>query len=335
MKILFLHGLPFSLAHGGVQTQIEQTKAGLEQVGVEVEYLRWWDERQTGDIIQVFGRPGTYFVELAHQKKIRVVLSDLLTGQGSRAAWKRQLQRWVFRGIEAVCPPVFSTNLSSRSYRAVDACFALTPWEARLMETLYGADAGKIHVVPNGVEEAFLREPARPRGKWLVCTATITERKRVLELSRAALLAKTPLWIIGKPYAESDSYFAEFRKMAMAHPDLIRYEGPVSDRGILAGIYREARGFVLLSAMESLSLSALEAAACESPLLLSDLPWARASFGPGASYCSLAGDAATARCLSRFYEAAPSLPLPAKPLTWVQVAREMKGIYEALLSASW
>ena len=41
--------------------------------------------------------------------------------------------------------------------------------------------------------------------------------------------------------------------------------------------YREARGFVLLSAMESLSLSALEAAACECPLFLSDLPWARSS----------------------------------------------------------
>ena len=34
--------------------------------------------------------------------------------------------------------------------------------------------------------------------------------------------------------------------------------------------------------MESLSLSALEAAACGCPVLLSDLPWARTVFGQSA-----------------------------------------------------
>jgi len=334
MKILIQHAWPFFLAHGGLQTQIEQTKAGLEKLGVEVEYLRWWDDQQTGDIIQVFGRPGVPLIVMAHQKKIRVVLSDLLTGQGSRPAWKHWLHRWALAGLEAVCPPIFSSKLSSRAYREADACFALTPWEAQLMTTLYRADAGKIHVIPNGVEEAFFNAPARPRGKWLVCTATITERKRILELAEAAVVAKTPLWIIGKPYSEDDSYFAEFRQLALAHPELIRYEGPIADRDVLAGIYREARGFVLLSTMESLSISALEAAACEAPLLLTDLPWARVSFGSDASYCPIASISATAHCLSRFYQAAPSLSSPAKPLTWVQVTRKMKEIYEALLSTS-
>src|ERR1019366_772376 len=43
MKVLFHHFLPFSLAHGGEQVQIEQTKTALERAGVEVEFLRWWD----------------------------------------------------------------------------------------------------------------------------------------------------------------------------------------------------------------------------------------------------------------------------------------------------
>jgi len=334
MKILLQHGTPFFLAHGGLQTQIEQTKAGLQTIGVEVEYLRWWDDRQKGDAILVFGRPSANFIKMAHEKKLRVILSDLLTGQGSRPAWKHRLHRWALQCVEAICPPVFSTNLSSRIYHEADACFALTPWEAQLMSNIYGADPGKIHVIPNGVEEVFLTEPPRSRGKWLVSTATITERKQVLELAQAALLAKTPVWIIGKPYSEDDPYFMAFQKLAIAHPNLIRYEGAISDRGILAGIYREARGFVLLSTMESLSLSALEAAACECPLLLTDLPWARVSFAEAAQYCPIANASATARCLSRFYDAAPSLPTPAKPLTWVQVAQQIKGIYEALLSTS-
>ena len=55
MKILFNHNFPFALAHGGMQTQIEQTQAALQSVGLEVEPLRWWDDLQRGDLIHYFG----------------------------------------------------------------------------------------------------------------------------------------------------------------------------------------------------------------------------------------------------------------------------------------
>ena len=139
------------------------------------------------------------------------------------------------------------------------------------MSYMFGAPKEKVHVIANGVEQAFLQSAPVTRGPWLVCTATITDRKRVLELAKAAVLAKTPLWIIGKPYAESDLYAQRFLAVARQNSPIIRYEGAVSDRAQLAGIYREARGFVLLSTKESLSLSALEAAACECPLLPSSL----------------------------------------------------------------
>ena len=40
MKVLFHHHTPFALAHGGLQIQIVQTRAALQKLGVEVEYLR-------------------------------------------------------------------------------------------------------------------------------------------------------------------------------------------------------------------------------------------------------------------------------------------------------
>src|SRR6476659_962341 len=67
VKILLDYPLPFALAHGGVQVQIEQTKAALEQLGLEVEFLRWWDDRQTGDVIHYFGRMPAAHVEFAQQ----------------------------------------------------------------------------------------------------------------------------------------------------------------------------------------------------------------------------------------------------------------------------
>lgn len=100
---------------------------------------------------------------------------------------------------------------------------------------------------------------------------------------------------------------------------------------MLSQIYREARGFVLLIAWESLSLSALEAAACECPLLLSNLPWARTVFQDRASYCPLVKSVArTAKELRRFYDAAPGLPLPPRPLTWLEVAQQLETLYRSL-----
>jgi glycosyltransferase involved in cell wall biosynthesis len=331
MKVLFDCHVPFMLAHGGMQIQIEQTKAGLEAVGVEVEYLRWWDDRQTGNILHHFGRMPAGQIELARQKGITVVMAELLTGAGSRSSGQLQRQRMIRRVIERFAPRQFIAAFKWDAYRLADACVAGTPWEAHLMTYLFGAPPARVHVVPNGVETIFLNSPPAVRGDWLVCTATLTGRKRVLELVEAAVSAQTPLWIIGKAYSEADSYAQRFLQLAQQYSPLIRFEGPINDRATLAKIYREARGFVLLSTMETRSLSAEEAAACECPLLLSDLPWARTVFGERATYCPITSTGGTATVLRRFYDDAPTLPIPEKPLTRNEVGKQLKQLYSALL----
>ena len=199
------------------------------------------------------------------------------------------------------------------------------------MVEMFDADPEKVHVVPNGVEEVFFRNPQsaiqNPKSPWLVCTATITERKRVVELAEAAVLAKTPVWIVGKPYSDSDPYFLRFLDVVKRSEGIVRYEGGISDRSRMAEIYLSARGFVLLSTMESLSLSALEAAASGCPLLLSDLPWARCTFENAASYAPMASAANTALALRTFYDSSPDLPAPNKPATWNDVAALISAIY--------
>jgi glycosyltransferase involved in cell wall biosynthesis len=145
--------------------------------------------------------------------------------------------------------------------------------------------------------------------------------------------AQTPVWVIGRPYAETAEYSRRFRGFAETNATFVRYEGPITDRSQLAGVYRAARGFVLLSQWESLSLSALEAAACECPLFLSDLPWARTTFSEHATYCpAKASVPATAAALREFYDTAPTLKTPPKPLSWLQVAEKLKTIYAAVLA---
>lgn len=334
MKILLNCGLPFALTHGGQQIQLERTQAALQSIGVEVEPVRWWDEKQTGDIIHYAGRMPSVQIELAHQKGIKVVIAELLTATGSRSSAQLWLQRNINRTMERIAPGCFVAAFNWKSYRLADACIALTPWESRLMTYLFGAPPERVHVVPNGVEDVFLQAPSFERGSWLICTATITERKRVLELAEAAVLAQTPVWIVGKAYTESDPYTQRFYSVVRQNPKIVRFEGPIQDRAKLAQIYREARGFVLFSTMESLSLSALEAAACQCPLLLSDLPWARSTFGEHASYCPISSRSRSAEVLRRFYAAACSIKPPPRPPTWTEIAYQLEAVYRQVLSTS-
>jgi glycosyltransferase involved in cell wall biosynthesis len=332
MKILTNCTLPFSLAHGGWAMQIEATGKALQGLGVEVEPVRWWDGTQRGDIIHFFGRMSAEQIRFAHKKSMKVVMAELLTATGSRSARQLFVQKQITRGLKRLAPRSLVAAFNWDSYRLADAVIALTPWEKHLMEYLFDADPARTFVVPNGVETCFFESPPLPRGSWLVCTATITGRKRVLELAQAAVAAKVPLWVVGRPYADDDPYAQKFFQLAKQEPNTVRYEGAVNDRTQLAAIYRAAHGFVLLSAEESLSLSALEAAACGCPLLLSDLPWARGSFAGGAQFCPVTDSVqVTAGALRQFYDTAPGLPPPSKPATWAEVGRELIAIYEKVL----
>ncbi len=331
MRVLVDHPNPFLLAHGGFQIQIEQTAAALKQAGLEVEFLRWWDEGQRGDIIHYFGRPPIAYITAAHRKGVKVVLAQLLTGLGARRRWLLPFQRAITRLGRRALPAMVTAPFGWDAFRLADACVANTAWEGHLMEYVFGAPRERVHLVPNGVEEVFLNSPVLPRGQWLVCTATITERKRVLQLAQAALRAQTPLWVIGKPYAETDPYFQRFTRFVRENPASLRYEGSIGDRVSLARIYREARGFVLLSTMETRSLAAEEAGACGCPLLLSDLPWARSVFGERAWYCPTSPSIERkAAVLRRFYDAAPVLEPPPKPMTWLEVGRTLASMYKGL-----
>jgi glycosyltransferase involved in cell wall biosynthesis len=333
MKVLFDYHTPFALAHGGLQHQIIRMKAALEQAGVEADYLRWWDAAQRADIIHFIGRPTPEYITFAHGQNCRVIVAELLTATGSRSRGELAAQKILTRVLRKILPGAFAARMAWDAYRLADACIANTAWEAHLMHYLFGAPKERVHVVSNGVEEIFLNSAPAARGSWLVCTATITERKRVLELAQAAVCAQTPLWIVGGAYADTDPYAQKFFSLARQQPQILRYEGAIADRMRLARIYREARGFVLWSAMETRSLSAEEAAACECPLLLSDLPWARSTFAGHAGYCPVAGPERTSGFLREFYDAVPSLKPPPRPASWPEVARQFKAVYESVLNA--
>lgn len=332
MRVLLDHNEPFLLAHGGLRAQIERTKTALELSGVDVDYLCWWDDSQHGDIIHFFGRANPSHINFAHGKGIKYVMQELLTSQGSRSAVHLQLQAAANWTLRHVLPANYRLPLRWDSYRTADAIIAITDWEAFIMSRLFGVPFQRISVVPNAVEDVFFRSGSQPPGDHLICVATITERKQILELTQAAVVAKTPLKIVGEPYSQSDPYFQRFLETVGTSQGVVEYLGPIYAPQDLASRLQEARGFVLPSTMETQSLAALEAAAAGLPLLLSDLPWAHVTFGNKATYLPLAKGTLFADNLKRFFETAHSLPLPLPPPTWKEVATILVRVYNDTLS---
>ena len=301
--------------------------------GAEVEHMRWWDTHQTGDIVHFTGRADPSMIRFAQAKGMKYVMTDLLTGQGSRKRWQLRLQGMVEKALRAVVPATFLASFRWDAYQLADAVIVGTEWESEVAQLLFATPHSKLHVVPNGVEDQFFVRDvdSSPRDEVLVCAATITARKRVVELAEAAISAQVPIIFVGAPYGTNDPYYGKFLKTVAAAPELVDYRRAVYERAELARIYKRARGFVLLSSMESRSLSSEEAAAAGCPLLLSDLPWARSVFGTAASYCPVASTKReTAKALRAFYDAAPGLPRPPTPCRWDDVADRLLTIYKTL-----
>ncbi|MFT4546191.1 MAG: hypothetical protein ACI8XO_002109 [Verrucomicrobiales bacterium] len=335
MKILIDHHCPFIYAHGGFQIQIEQTQAALNEIGIEAEFLRWWDDKQTGDIVHGFGRSHPRHIRYAHGKGMKYAMSLILSSQGARSKLRLRASSLTRKLVTAMAPSVLPDTLYWSSYKLADASIVLTPWEAEVLSMLFGPPAESIHVLGNGVEQEFFVADRRPEppGDYLVCTATIIPLKRINELALAAVRAQTPLRIVGKPFAESDPYYKRFLEINREHPQLVRYSGPVYDRSELAEIYRGARGFVLLSDYEGLSLSALEATAAGCPLLLSDRRWATLTFADHAQFCPVTDSVdTTAQHLRKFYDSCETRALPPVPPTWRNIAQQLGKIYEQILN---
>jgi glycosyltransferase involved in cell wall biosynthesis len=333
MKVLFSQNLPFFLAHGGTQTFVESLMRELPELGIEVEPERWWDEVQHGDIIHFVGRPSSILhLRLAKQKGFKTVLTEFLDQPASRNKLTLFAQRLCIRAARRMLAG-FMGRLAWDAYREFDAMVYAVPHEWETAKYLFDANPDRGFVIPHGLDPsalAALRQSA-DEADYLISVATITPRKNTHVLAAAAKLARTPVLFVGKPYADDDPYFRNFRRMI--DNEYVRYAGFVSDEEKYSYL-RQARGFVLLSQFESGCIAIYEAAAAGLPLLLSDLPWAKNAY-PDASNSRFVTPGAPERVaeeLHRFYSSSHRLPHPTfHLLTWREVANRYCAIYKTIL----
>ncbi len=201
--------------------------------------------------------------------------------------------RWAFRNYYRLVMP--------RTIRRADAIITVSRAEAERMAARFPSAAEKIRVVPHGVGRAFAppREPRRLPVVLFVGSLSPAKNLHRLLAAFAEIRHKTAcaLWIVGRngaPFALPPETAAVLARIGA---DRVRWLGQINDSEELAAIYRSASLVVLPSLYESFGLVALEAAACGTPALVSDIPALREVMGDAAAYVNPSNVPAMARAM--------------------------------------
>jgi len=332
MKVLIDHSSPFLLAHGGARVQIEQTKSALERIGIEVEFVRWWDDQQLGDVIHYFGSIPHHYLDLARQKRIPVVLTAFFSSTCNRSDFRLSLQGLVTR--TALALPGWSSvrrQLQWHAFRKANVVVVGLEAEQRVLEKVYGVPRQKTAIVPLGLDETYFRRASESvRQSHLLTVGTIRDVKRSVDLAEMARTAEVPILFVGDPYSGDDPHWHRFQ--SLIDNRFVMHKPHTQNRATLRDLYGSARGFVLFSQYENWSLVAHEAAACRLALLLPDLKWSRECFGHDATYFQGDDPKTNAKILRTFYDAALNLSPPQKDLySWVEVAKRLLDVYNGVL----
>lgn len=306
----------------------------LTALGVEVEPERWWDENQSADILHYVGRPPSgIHVRLAHQKGIKVVMTENLDQTASRSKTQLLLQKSLTQVGQKLLPGL-TGRLAWDVYRELDAMVYVVPHEWDAAKYLFGARPDRGTIIPHGLPADALATLATPaqEGDYLISIATIARRKNTVLLAEAARLAQVPIVFLGKPYSEEDPYFRRFK--SLVDDKFVRYPGFVSTEEKFR-LIREARGFAILSEFESGCIALYEGAAAGLPLILSQLPWAQKVYAEARAvhFVPLQTPEHVALHLARIYPQAHRLSGTTFPLlSWRNVAERYLDLYRRLLA---
>jgi glycosyltransferase involved in cell wall biosynthesis len=281
-------------APGGGENQLFQTARELERQGWPVRpFCSWTDRLKGARLLHLFGmsREGLELARIAKALRVPLAVSPICWFEpGALAALAEgpaqaslALLKWAAR---RACP--WKLGWRAELLALADRILPNSEAEARQLVRLFGVEARRIAVVPNGVAERFAQaDPARFRDvmegrAFVLYVGRVEPRKNVLGLIQAVRRLGVELAIIGAPVPGHPRYEAACRK---AGAGFVRWIGAMShDDPRLASAYAAAKVFALPSWFETPGLAALEAALAGCPIVLTPLGCTREYFGDHVEY---------------------------------------------------
>jgi glycosyltransferase involved in cell wall biosynthesis len=341
---VILHAPSFAFqAPGGGENQLIQTGRHLEELGVSIRlFSAWTDRLEEARLLHLFGmsREGLELARVARARAIPVVLSPICWYEPHAMACLEptlsgkiaSLAGWMVRSIAPRTP-----SWRQKLLRLADLILPNSPAEASQLTRLFGVDAGRIRVVPNGVLSAIGRATpeifCRRFGTFpfVLSVGRIEPRKNTLALIRAVRWLELPLVIAGEAPPGFERYEAECRRAAA--PGTLWLGRLDHHDPLLASAYAAARVFALPSWFETPGLAALEAALAGCALVITPYGSTREYFGDRALYARPHRPGEISRALARAWEDGPDPELAScvkARYLWPHIARMTAEAYDSV-----
>ncbi|TCO74306.1 glycosyltransferase [Chromatocurvus halotolerans] len=277
MRVAILYYPMLFQRTGGLQVQVRETTKALQAIGVNAELFDYGKHKLTDfNIAHVFSpiNGNHRIVEQAKNDGLKVVLSTVL-----HPPWSRfQNKRADFSSRLAERLSGWSQSSTHQHIHSAltlsDAVIALGVAERDMLMSGYRTPRPKLHIVPNGIKEAFFsaneeifRQHFGITGKYALNVASVSPYKNQMTALQA-LKGKVPLVVIGPCAKENHAYLKEMQDFG---GEWFRYLGVLdNDDPALPSAYAGASLFILPSLSEVQPISALEALAANCPVIITN-----------------------------------------------------------------
>ena len=207
--------------------------------------------------------------------------------------------------------------------------------EASQLRQLFGIEANRIVVVPNGVDSRFERGDANlfksrfEVSDFVLVPGRIEPRKNQLAVLLALWGSGIPVVVLGDAHPDHLGYFEECRRVADPGVTFVSRLG--HDSPLLAAAYAAARVVVLASWFETPGLAALEGALAGAHIVVTNRGSAREYFGEMASYVRPNDLGAIRSAVRHAFKSPPNVALKEhvrRSFLWENVARETAAAYQ-------
>jgi glycosyltransferase involved in cell wall biosynthesis len=343
MKICLATYQAVTMLRGGPRTQILQSKAELEKLGIRVSLFNSWKEfhRTDFDLVHFFGANiGTYHLAREiHRVGVPIVISPIFFTRHP-SEYVRRIVRWgdLLKRLSRGIWTDYGMMAEMCSWASIVA--ANTVDEARLFTGGMRVPEEKIRIVANGVELRF--EKAKPSlfrkmygaEKFILNVGHIgPERKNVFRLIQALETINHPAFIIGR--IEDTPAGRRCVELAKKNPRITILDSIAHGSELLASAYAACDVFVLPSQFETPGIAALEAGLAGAKIVITPHGGTREYFGELAEYV----DPYSVKSIREGIQIALIKQKDKrlrdrikKEYLWSNVAKQLRSVYQTVVS---